>query len=99
MPPPPNVLKMTFSNIQPVPHSRELMMLRMIKTMYFLLSETLVGRTTSLSPVERMNAACAIVARTAANLGGWRASVAVVGLLQPAKGITDLFSSRVRKDG
>lgn len=75
------------------------MMLRTIKAMYVLLAQTLVGTTTSLSPVERMNTACSLVARTLANLGGWRAPVAVVSLLQPAKGVTDLFSSRLKKGG
>lgn len=75
------------------------MMLRMIKTMYVLLAQTLVGTTTSLSPVERMNAACSLVARTVANLGGWRASAAVTSLVRPAKIVTDLFRRSINNGG
>lgn len=98
MSPPAHIVQMAFSNGQ-APCATELRMVRMLKAMYIMLDQTLDGFTNSLSAAERMNAACSLVSRTVATLGSWRASAAVVALLQPAKDITDLFSCRSIKNG
>ena len=92
--PPPNLLRMTSSNIQPPPISNEMRMLRTLKAMYVLLGQTLDGATNSLSTVERMNAACSVVSRTVTTFKDWRASATVFALLQPARDVTDLFLRR-----
>lgn len=97
--PPPSLLQMTFPNVQPPPCSDETRMLRMLKAMYVLLGQTLDGATNSLSAVERMSAACSLVSKTVATFKGWRASAAVVALLQPAKDVTDSFSRRSMRNG
>lgn len=64
-----------------------------------MLDQTLDGAANSLSAAERMHAACSLVSRTIATLGGWRAPASVVALLQPAKDVTDVFSRRSMKNG
>eukprot|EP00752_Nemacystus_decipiens_P018314 g16430.t1 len=97
--PPPNLLQMTFSNVQPPPCANEVRMIKMLKAMYTLLGQTLDGASSSMSAVERMSAACSLVSRTVATFESWRAPAAVLALLQPAKDVTDLFSRRSTKKG
>ncbi|CBN77277.1 hypothetical protein Esi_0044_0047 [Ectocarpus siliculosus] len=99
--PPLRVIQLTFKRLSPQLRRVELRMIRTVKSMYVMLDQTLLGPASSSSkgPMDSMNDACSLVARTVATLVSWDASTAVISLVNPAKDVTDLFSDRAKRNG
>ncbi|CAM9778533.1 unnamed protein product [Ectocarpus sp. 4 AP-2014] len=99
--PPLSVIQLTFKRLSPQLRRAELRMIRTVKSMYVMLDQTLLGPASSSSknPMDSMNDACFIVARTVATLVSWGASTPVMSLVNPAKDVTSLFSDRAKRNG
>ncbi|CAM9280385.1 unnamed protein product [Ectocarpus fasciculatus] len=99
--PPLSVIQLTFQRLSPELRRVEIRMIRTLKAMYVMLDQTLFGSASSSSkdPMDSMNDACSIVARTVATLVSWGASTTVMSLVNPAKDVTDLFSARAKRNG